>query len=100
MLEKKVKQKSLRCGMKTVEIFEEITDFRREAQVSHFLSSILVFALYGVLSGADDFEEIAEYGKENENFLRGFILLPGGIPIHDSRYIKYLFSRNGTIADY
>lgn len=70
--------------MKIVEIFESVPDFRRESQVTHLLSSILAIALCAVLSGADDFDEIAEYGEENEGFLRGFISLSGGIPSHDT----------------
>jgi len=70
--------------MKIVEIFEGIPDFRRESQVIHHLSSILVISLCGVLSGADDFEEVAEYGNENEDFLRSFVPLPSGIPSHDT----------------
>ncbi len=70
--------------MKLVEIFEDIPDFRRKTQAAHCLSSILVVALCAVLSGADDFEEIAEYGAEKENFLRQFVPLPNGIASHDT----------------
>lgn len=70
--------------MKIVEIFESVPDFRREGQVTHMLSSILVISLCAVLSGADDFEEIAEYGEEHEDFLRRFICLAGGLPSHDT----------------
>ena len=70
--------------MKLVEIFEDIPDFRRKNQVKHYLSSILVLAFCAVLSGADDFEEIAEYGTEKEDVLRHFVPLPNGIPSHDT----------------
>jgi len=70
--------------MKIIEIFEKIPDFRRKNQVTHYLSSILVIALCSVLSGADDFEEMAEYGMEHEDFLKDMIALPGGIPSHDT----------------
>ncbi len=70
--------------MKLVEIFEDIPDFRRKSQVSHYLSSILVTAFCAVLSLADDFEEMAEYGVEKEDFLRQFVPLPNGIPSHDT----------------
>lgn len=83
MLEKRNRKRFL-CGMKIIEIFEEIPDFRRESQVKHLLSSILVISLCGMLSGADDFEELAEYGNENEDFLRSFVPLAGGIPSHDT----------------
>lgn len=70
--------------MKLVEIFEDIPDFRSESRISHYLSSILVTAFCAVLSGADDFEEIAEYGVEKEDFLRQIVPLPNGIPSHDT----------------
>ncbi|MEZ4956548.1 MAG: transposase family protein [Saprospiraceae bacterium] len=54
--------------MKLIEIFEDIPDFRRKTQVKHYLHSILVMSLCAVISGADDFEEIAEYGAEKEDF--------------------------------
>jgi len=46
-----------------------------------------------VLSDADDFEEIAEYGKVNEDFLQDFIALSGGIPFHDT--LRRIFSKYG-----
>jgi predicted transposase YbfD/YdcC len=70
--------------MKLIEIFEDIPDFRRKTQVKHYLHSILVISLCAVISGADDFEEIAEYGAEKEDFLRQFVPLPNGIPSHDT----------------
>ena len=80
--------------MKLLEIFEELPDFRRKSQVRHNLSSILVISLCAVLSGADDFEEIAEYGKEKEGFLGQFLSLPYGIPSHDT--IRRVFQNMDT----
>jgi len=70
--------------MKLVKIFEEVPDFRTKGLISHLLSEILVISLCVVLSGADDFEEISEYGKERESFLRRFLQLPNGIPSSDT----------------
>lgn len=69
--------------MKLVEIFKEVPDFRRACYVSYALEEILVIALCAVLSGADDFVEIAAYGKEKESFLGQFLELPNGLPSHD-----------------
>ncbi len=44
----------------------------------------MVISLCAVLSGADDFEEIAEYGIEKESFLKDFISIEHGIPSHDT----------------
>jgi len=70
--------------MKLVEIFEKVADFRVIKRSWHKLSEILVLCLCAILSGADDFEEIAEYGRQKEEFLRGFLELENGIPSHDT----------------
>lgn len=70
--------------MKLVEIFEGVPEFRRSNQVLYPLSELLVIALCGVLSGANNFEEIAEYGKEKLTFLRSFLSLENGIASHDT----------------
>lgn len=78
--------------MKLKEIFNEVPDFRVKGRTDHILSEILVISLCGVLSGAEDFEEIAEYGRQKEKFLRQFLDLPNGIPSHDTfnRVFRYL----------
>lgn len=70
--------------MELREIFEEVPDFRVLGRTDHILSEILVISLCAVISGADDFEEIAEYGRQKEDFLREFLTLPKGIPSHDT----------------
>jgi predicted transposase YbfD/YdcC len=70
--------------MKLVEIFETVKDFRVINRSYYNLAEILVLSLCAVLSGADDFEEIEEYGHQKEEFLRGFLELPNGIPSHDT----------------
>ena len=70
--------------MKLVEIFEQVPDFRTKSHVTYDLSEILVISLCAVLSGAEDFEEIAEYGRQKEFFLRQFLELPNGVPSHDT----------------
>lgn len=70
--------------MELREIFAEVPDFRVAGRTDHLLSELLVISLCAVLSGADDFEEIAEYGRQKEAFLRQFLSLPNGIPSHDT----------------
>lgn len=70
--------------MKLVKIFAQVPDFRTECYITYDLSEILVISLCGVLSGAEDFEEIAEYGRQKEPFLRQFLELPNGVPSHDT----------------
>ena len=70
--------------MKIAEIFKKVPDFRNESYITYNLSEILVISLCAVLSGAEDFEEIAEYGRQKEEFLKQFLELPNGVPAHDT----------------
>jgi predicted transposase YbfD/YdcC len=51
-----------------------------------------MLSLCAVVSGAEDFEEIEQYGKEKEAFLRTFLDFPNGMPSHDTinRVFRYL----------
>lgn len=70
--------------MKLVKIFETIPDYRTTTLVSYPLTEILIISLCAVLSGAEDFEEIAEYGCQKQEFLGQFLKLKNGIPSHDT----------------
>lgn len=73
-------------------IFEQVRDFRIERHKRYKLSDILMLSLCAVISGANDFEAIAEYGREKKEFLSGFLDLSNGIPSHDTfnRVFRYM----------
>lgn len=48
------------------------------------LSTLLAISILAVLSGADSFEDIAEFGEERADWLRGFLYLPKTTPSHDT----------------
>ena len=58
--------------MELQKIFSEVSDFRINRRKSHLLSDILVISLCGVISGANDFEDIAEYGRQKQEFYPNF----------------------------
>lgn len=63
-----------------IKIFDEIIDDRQLSKVVHDLHDMLFLMLCAVLSGADDYEAIRDYGKQKLKFLRQFIKLENGIP--------------------
>ncbi|HVL15410.1 MAG TPA: ISAs1 family transposase [Gemmata sp.] len=66
-------------------VFADVPDPRRDtANKVHKLTDILVIATCAVIAGADGWEQIAEYGRRKEGFLRRFLELPGGVPSHDT----------------
>ncbi len=64
--------------------FAELTDPRVERNREHLLEEILLIAIAAVLSGAESWNEIAEYGEDKLEWLKTFLTLPGGIPSHDT----------------
>lgn len=46
----------------------------------HELTSILVIALLAIISGCEGFEEIHDYAKMKQSWLRSLLRLPSGIP--------------------
>ena len=64
--------------------FAALRDPRQAAKVLYPLPEILLIVLCGTLAGADDFVELALWGRENLGFLRGFARFAHGIPSHDT----------------
>lgn len=64
--------------------FANIQDLRDKTRRRHLLIDILFIALCAVLSGADGWEEIEEFGKLNKDWFKQYICLPNGIPHHDT----------------
>jgi hypothetical protein len=53
--------------------FKGLKDPRVEGRCRHLLSDIVVISLLAVLSGAEDFPDIEEFGKRREDWLREFL---------------------------
>jgi predicted transposase YbfD/YdcC len=64
--------------------FADLPDPRVEQMCWHRLDDILVISLCAVICGADGFEEIARFGQAREDWLKRFLVLPKGIPSHDT----------------
>lgn len=67
-----------------VEVFEGLEDWRNAQQTRHRLSELLTVAVCAVLSGADDFEEISQWGNAKLPWLRGFLRLDYGVASSDT----------------
>src|SRR5260370_8575789 len=67
-----------------LEHFAELPDPRINRTKLHLLSDILVIALCAVVCGADDFVEVALFGKAKEVWFKDRLDLPNRIPSHDT----------------
>jgi predicted transposase YbfD/YdcC len=66
-------------------VFDDLPDPRRDTRNKlHRLTDILVIATCAVISGAESWEAIAEYGRTKADFFGRFLPLDNGIPSPDT----------------
>lgn len=73
--------------LQTKTLFEkvgQIKDPRIERKKLHSLKDILVIAVCATICGADNWEDIAEFGESKHAFFSGFLELKNAIPSHDT----------------
>ena len=73
--------------LKAETLFErvgEIKDPRMERTKLHSLKDILVIAVCATICGADNWEEMAEFGESKREWFATFLELANGIPSHDT----------------
>ncbi|MHC4310653.1 MAG: ISAs1 family transposase [Planctomycetota bacterium] len=66
------------------EHFGDLTDPRIDRTKLHKLLDILVIAICAVIAGADNWEDIADFGQAKIDWFETFLELPNGIPSHDT----------------
>ena len=68
------------------EYFETLTDSRQQAKVLHNFTEIVMMVICAVIAGCDVWEDIADYCRVKERWLRERIglKLENGIPSHDT----------------
>ena len=64
--------------------FKSLKDPRIHRNRKHKLLYIIILSIFSVLCGAESYDSIALFGKENYEFLRQFLELKNGIPSHDT----------------
>jgi predicted transposase YbfD/YdcC len=64
--------------------FGTIPEPRLERTRLYELPEILFIAICGIICGAESWEDIADFGRDQEAWLRTVLPLPNGIPAHDT----------------
>jgi predicted transposase YbfD/YdcC len=67
-----------------IDRFAEIEDPRHPRNTLYPIEEILLLAICGAISGADDFVSIAEFGEAKLGWLRGLLPFEHGVPSHDT----------------
>lgn len=64
--------------------FSIVEDPRFDRNKKHPLINIILIAICAVLCGADDWMDIASFGEAKKKWFKTFLILPNGIPSHDT----------------
>jgi predicted transposase YbfD/YdcC len=64
--------------------FRDLEDPRMDRTKLHKLVDILVIAICAVIAGADNWEDVEEFGQARLEWFTTFLELPNGIPSHDT----------------
>ncbi len=64
--------------------FRNLKDPRILRRTKHQLLDLIIIALCAVICGAEDWQQIAAFGRERRDWLGGFLSLTNGIPSHDT----------------
>lgn len=67
-----------------IETFGQIEDPRINRTKKHLLIDVIALTLFGLMAGAQNFDEIEEFGLGHEEWLKKYLQLPNGIPSHDT----------------
>ncbi len=73
-----------RLGPSITSYFGSLEDPRSDHTRLHKLIDIMTIAICGVICGADSWVDLEIFGKSKEEWLKGFLELPNGIPSHDT----------------
>jgi predicted transposase YbfD/YdcC len=67
-----------------ISYFTELTDPRVDRSKYHLMEDIIFITIAAVICGAETWNDIENYGKSKESWLRQYLQLPNGIPSHDT----------------
>ena len=71
-------------GLGLFKNLDKIEDFRQPGKVIHQLSDILILSIAATVSGAESWEEIADFGRNKLDWLKQFSRFDAGVPSPDT----------------
>jgi len=67
-----------------IRLAKQVPDKRIEGMIEYPLKEILLVAFFAVLSGAETWTEMQQFGRAREKWFRAFMKFRNGVPSHDT----------------
>jgi predicted transposase YbfD/YdcC len=83
-MKNKKTSKNIEGMMPAMHFFMSITDPRMDRRKDHPLATILMTAICAVISGAESFVDMEDFGKAKKDWLGSFLDMSSGVPSHDT----------------
>ena len=75
---------SNRLVKRFIRLAKQVPDSRMQGMISYPLKEILLVAFFAVLSGAEQWTQLEQFGRAREKWLRSFLKYKNGVPSHDT----------------
>ena len=73
-----------RSALAIAKHFHSLPDPRVAGRRKHLLTDIVVMTICGVISGCNDWQQIATFARARHEWLKQYLRLPNGVPSHDT----------------
>lgn len=84
--------------MNIIDFAHSLPDYRQASKVRHLATDIVFITVASVICGAQDWEDVQYFGICKEKFFRRYLLLPNGIPSHDT-FNRFFSSLNPQVME-
>jgi hypothetical protein len=84
--------------MNILDLAQQLPDYRQEWKISHLATDIVFITVVAVICGAKDWSDVQYFGVCKEPFFRRYLLLPNGIPSHDT-FNRFLSGLNPQVME-
>lgn len=74
----------MRIKSRFSDIFSELKDHRMNRTKLHSIENIMFISLAAIISGAETWNEIEQFGNEKFDWLTKYLDMPNGVPSHDT----------------
>lgn len=70
--------------MSILDFAKSVEDFRQNWKIKHLSTDIIFITVAAVICGAEDWEDVEDFGECKFDFFSKYLELPNGIPSHDT----------------
>ena len=68
---------------KILKMLDGVTDIRQQGKIKHKIKDIIMIVFFATIANVNEWTYIQAFTEMNEDFLKKYLELPNGIPLHE-----------------